>query len=174
MEIGFTVVCRDREAEFRWFGQPRAPGTRGRLLSYYAFSGQTAVLLGRLHYRREVLARLGATLPPELAGPSGSNDAALALAVYCREGRAGLLRLEGDFSLVVHDGKEHRLLALRDPLGAYPLFWTQVDAGLGPEHQPATLARPPLQSHIGLRLLGRLLHDPAAGDVGHGVAAFGL
>jgi len=53
------------------------------------------------------------------------SDAALAQTLYKVDGIEGLCRLEGDFALACHDRTANRLVALRDPLGAYPLFWIQ-------------------------------------------------
>ncbi len=54
-----------------------------------------------------------------------ASDAALARACYRLEGIEGLCRLEGDFTLVCYDRTTQQLMALRDPMGAYPLFWMQ-------------------------------------------------
>jgi len=56
------------------------------------------------------------------------NDAALALTGYRHLGRASLERLEGDFALVIWDAETTELIGLRDPLGGYPLFWTQHES----------------------------------------------
>ncbi|MDB5670484.1 MAG: putative asparagine synthase, partial [Alphaproteobacteria bacterium] len=71
------------------------------------------LIAGRLHYR----------------APGGGSDAAVALEAYRRAGLAGLARLEGDFSLLLIDGERRRLVALRDPMGAYPLFWRRTPDG---------------------------------------------
>lgn len=54
-----------------------------------------------------------------------TSDAALAQACYRIEGVEGLCRLEGDFALACYDRTTQQLMALRDPMGAYPLFWIQ-------------------------------------------------
>jgi asparagine synthase (glutamine-hydrolysing) len=82
------------------------------------------VLLGRLHYRDDLLARLSGR-----AGLAGASDASLVLALFSQAGRRGLEDLEGSFALVVHDANEGRLFAQRDPLGAWPLYW--IDQGQG-------------------------------------------
>jgi asparagine synthase (glutamine-hydrolysing) len=95
------------------------------LLSMHDADGCRAALMGRLYYRAERLAEL-ADRAGDQRQASETNDAALALGVYRRHGRAGLSRLEGDFALIVWDGREKRLVGMRDPLGGYPLFWTQA------------------------------------------------
>jgi asparagine synthase (glutamine-hydrolysing) len=124
MQVGFTVICKDQEVEFRFLGR-RLDDPRS-LVSLCQCADHTAVLMGRLDYRREFLAKLGPQLPAELARECATNDAALALAAYRCQGRDGVARLEGDYSLVIWDGRQQRLLGSRDPLGGYPLFWTQA------------------------------------------------
>jgi asparagine synthase (glutamine-hydrolysing) len=82
-------------------------------------SHTTAVLLGRILYRADLLARL-----PAVAHLRDASDAELALAAYRQLGRRGLELLEGEFSLVIHDGLQGRLWAQRDPFGCWPLFWS--------------------------------------------------
>jgi asparagine synthase (glutamine-hydrolysing) len=125
MSIGFTVVCGAPGVDFRFLG--RRPG-EGTLLSFSQDHAVAAVLLGRLHYRRTLLSHLGAALPEELARGGDHSDATLALAAYRQGGLDELARLEGDFALVLWDGRARRLLGMRDPLGGYPLFWAQ-DSG---------------------------------------------
>jgi asparagine synthase (glutamine-hydrolysing) len=121
MNVGFSIVCHaDGPVELR-LSLPDAGGLRGPALVTWAQDreAQAAVaLVGRLYYREEVFARLGAEAPPE-DGP----DAALALAVYRRHGLEGLKQLEGEHALVVWDGRRRLLLAQRDPFGSYPLCW---------------------------------------------------
>ncbi len=121
MNVGFTVFARGGEAEFA----VRDPGLADRppLVTQGASPGLHAVLMGRLYYREELRARLqSAALEPGHA--SGDSDAALALAVYRERGIDGLECLEGDFALVVWDSGAQRLIAMRDPMGAYPVFHT--------------------------------------------------
>lgn len=118
MTIGFTILRNAGGVELR-LAQPEGPArTRPALVSLARDRRGAAVLLGRLLYRDDVLARL-----PEPRAGNEASDAELALAVYRHEGQNGLERLEGEFSLVVWDSVQRRLLALRDPLGAWPLFW---------------------------------------------------
>jgi asparagine synthase (glutamine-hydrolysing) len=142
MQVGFTVVCRDRDVEFQILG--RDAGDPRSLVSFHRFGNLAAILMGRLHYRKEVLAQVGPDLPQRLARECQADDAALAVAAYRLWGREGLTRLEGDFSVVVWDGGEQRLLASRDPLGGYPLFWTQTGTtlALGTSLQPLLTLRP--------------------------------
>jgi asparagine synthase (glutamine-hydrolysing) len=82
-------------------------------------SRTAAVLLGRLFYRDDLLARLAGR-----EDLRGASDADLALGAYRHLGRAGLEGLEGEFALAVWDGERRRLWLQRDPLGSWPLYWS--------------------------------------------------
>ncbi len=110
MLAGFTALWDgEGRVEFRVHG-PRAAEGRPRLVTaaHDAPSGAAALLVGGLLYRDD----------------ADGSDAALALAAYRRGGVAALERLEGEFALLVWDGAARRLIALRDPLGSWPLFWS--------------------------------------------------
>ena len=81
------------------------------------------MLAGRLHYRKETLTKLVTDPASESIGESDINDAALALSLYLKHGAHGLVHLEGDFALLIWDGKQRCFVARRDPFGAYPLYW---------------------------------------------------
>jgi asparagine synthase (glutamine-hydrolysing) len=122
MQVGFAVVIRGEAAEIQFYG--RRPNEPRSLVAHTRHGRRHAVLMGRLTYRSELLARL----PPELAAPA--DDAALALAAYRHWGPQGLARLEGCFALAIWDGDEGLLLGARDPFGGYPLFWTRHPDGV--------------------------------------------
>ena len=117
MRVGFCITSDDQGVCFRSLGT----ASLGRLLSFGQTAEAAAVVVGRLHYRRELFDALG------LAAGAGDtmDDAALALAAYQRWGRPGLERLEGCFSLVVWDARERQLYGRRDLLGGFPLYWGQ-------------------------------------------------
>src|SRR5262249_24949694 len=97
------------------------------LVAQAAAAGVRAVLMGRLYYRKEL--RVGLDLAvlkynSRVGNHEEESDAVLALAVYRRHGIEGLDRLEGDFALVIFDEGARRLLAMRDPMGGYPIFYT--------------------------------------------------
>jgi asparagine synthase (glutamine-hydrolysing) len=121
MTVGFTVFCWHGKAEFH----PCDHGLKGRpaLVTQATIPGMCAVLMGRLYYRTDL--RIGLDLGGVgLCNPAADNDAALALAVYHQRGLEGLERLEGDFALAIWDAGEQRLVAVRDPMGGYPIFYT--------------------------------------------------
>jgi asparagine synthase (glutamine-hydrolysing) len=85
----------------------------------------TVILIGRLYYRSEQLARLRGKIDEQTLALCGDEDAELALATYRADGVDGLCSLEGDFALACFDGKSNRLMAIRDPMGGYPIFWAR-------------------------------------------------
>lgn len=118
MSPGFALFARKGCLDIG--ARPASHSRPSRLLTWARADGEGALLLGRLHYVAEYCARLA---DPRV-GP-GSSHAAVALAGYRAEGLAALERLEGEFSLLVWNLKSRVVLAMRDPLGAYPLFWCE-------------------------------------------------
>jgi asparagine synthase (glutamine-hydrolysing) len=122
--VGFSFTHRSGGAEIQVF-RPQTD-VHPSLVGFIDTPAATCALLGRLYYRQELVADLDPS-PSDGIDPSAApNDAALALAVYRQFGAKGLERLEGDFSLVLWDAREGRVIAVRDPMGGYPLFWTEV------------------------------------------------
>jgi asparagine synthase (glutamine-hydrolysing) len=80
---------------------------------------------GNLHNREDLQSDLG-----EFLVPPASNDAELVLAAYQRWGEDFLRRLRGAFALVIWDSSREVLLCLRDPIGTYPMFYTENQDGL--------------------------------------------
>ena len=120
---GFRLVARPLGVEGYLYAEQ--PGQADGLLAVAQEGPQTMLLVGRLHYRDEPLARVRGRVETRLWAQCQGNDAALALAVYQLGGLEGLCGLEGDVALAGYDGTARQLVALRDPLGAYPLFWLQ-------------------------------------------------
>jgi asparagine synthase (glutamine-hydrolysing) len=128
MRDGFTMVwSRSGRLTLQLTRVAGTPSLRPALVStaHHRAGQLTLVLLGQLYYREDLLRRL----PPEAMQP-GSSDAHLALAAYRLGGRRGLEGLEGEFTLALWDGATQKLLALRDPTGAWPLFWLAEADGL--------------------------------------------
>jgi asparagine synthase (glutamine-hydrolysing) len=121
MNIGFAVLADAAGASVGLYGAP-APG-RLPLIAVADEGGVRCVLMGRLYYRADLVARLAA------APAERDNPAALALALYRQSGAAGLEALEGDFALALHDSGARRLVAMADPMGGYPLFWIRRAGG---------------------------------------------
>jgi asparagine synthase (glutamine-hydrolysing) len=106
--VGFTVRAGASGAGFETWSDP--PELARRLISFARRGPFTIALLGRLYYRPE---------------RDVESDAALAAALYDEGGLPALERLEGEFVLAAHDAHAKRVVALRSPIGAYPLFWLQ-------------------------------------------------
>lgn len=73
----------------------------------------------RLDNRAELGEALGLSAP----ALSRLSDAAVALEAYLAWGEAAFPRLLGDFTLAVWDGRNHRVVCARDPLGIRPLYY---------------------------------------------------
>ncbi len=52
------------------------------------------------------------------------SDTEVILAAYLCLGDEFLARLDGEYAFVIHDHRDGRVLAARDPFGVKPLFWT--------------------------------------------------
>jgi asparagine synthase (glutamine-hydrolysing) len=122
-------------------------------------SGRTCLLVGRLHYKEDLL-----RVHRSLAGLTFPSDAALALAVFGAGGPQGLARLEGEFSLAVGDPAAGCLFVRRDPLGSWPLYWTNAGGRLLAGTGLLDLARRLGSSRVNLDNLGDFLMWPFAGS----------
>ncbi|HEY0844908.1 MAG TPA: asparagine synthase (glutamine-hydrolyzing) [Noviherbaspirillum sp.] len=70
-------------------------------------------------------------------------------------------KLNGQFALAVYDGKHHRLLLARDPVGVCPLFYTVVDdCLLFASEIKGLLAHPAVSRELNLRGLDQILAFP--------------
>jgi asparagine synthase (glutamine-hydrolysing) len=123
MEVGFTVFSKGEKVELHLFNHQvhDCPA----LVTHYHTPDYTVVFMGRLYYRAELLAKLASLRLPGATDSCEANAAALVLATYCCFGMAGITHLEGDFAVVIWDARAKRLVAARDPLGGYPLFWVE-------------------------------------------------
>jgi asparagine synthase (glutamine-hydrolysing) len=117
MRVGFCITGDNETVRFSLLGR----SSLGRLLAIERARSVTAIMVGRLHYRDDLIGAL--------AGRGNSldtaNDVTLILEAYRRWGREGLSRLEGCFALAVWDASERRLYARRDLMGGFPLYWGQ-------------------------------------------------
>lgn len=119
----------------------------------FARAGRVAVLFeGTLYNRVELQAEAGLV-------PPAQNDAAVLLSAYARWGRDLPAHVKGVFALVVWDGANGSILAVRDPLGQYPLFYaavpgrgvllsTSIDALLADSRVSRAVSRPALADHL--------------------------
>lgn len=82
-------------------------------------TGTAAFFMGKLYYKQDLKTRFHC-----VGKQNFPSDAALILALFQQAGVEVLKQLEGEFVLVIFDGLKQRLLALRDAMGNYPLYWT--------------------------------------------------
>lgn len=105
---------------------------------------------GVLHNRAELATSLGI---------ESASEAGLLLAAYNKWGVELTRRVKGIFSIVIWDGLQRRLFAIRDPLGAYPLFFargsgdrllvsTSIDALVNHPSVDASVNRAALADHL--------------------------
>ena len=117
MQGGFEISIRNDGHLSGCVFEPTANASR--LVSYAVDgAGTVAIVVGRIFYRRELPQR------SRRGDVSTESDAEIALAAYRTSGERGLAQLEGEFSVVVVDRFERRVLVRRDPLGTFPLYWT--------------------------------------------------
>lgn len=95
----------EREPADRWYRADRP--------------GVTVLLFGHLYADSPVLTG------DETVDGRRDNPAEAVAAGYSRWGVGVLSRLRGNFAIVIHDASRGRLLAVRDPLGVVPLFYTR-------------------------------------------------
>ncbi len=93
---------------------------------------------GWLVNRPDVERRLPRPCPP----PEG--DAELVLERYRLGGAPSLTELRGSFAVVVWDGESDTLVATRDPIGTFPLFWAETGSALVLSSATDTLLAPSL------------------------------
>ena len=119
MRTGFEVILgASGKAKFHLFSPNQYPKESLVTFAQHSTTGIGAVLMGRLYYQDDLKAHFSQAFEQNFA-----SDAALVLAIFEHYGAKGLEKLEGEFALVVFDPEKQCLLALRDPLGNYPLYW---------------------------------------------------
>lgn len=116
--------------------------------------GVHGFVAGLLHNRKELAAELGLD--------RSKSEAAAIVAAYQRWGEALPVRLEGVFAVVVWDEEAETLLAVRDALGSYPLFYAEGGGDLYVSNSIDTLLVQPgvsdtvnlfaLADHLGHRM----------------------
>jgi asparagine synthase (glutamine-hydrolysing) len=114
-----VVAPAARQPEFHTYSA--RPELAARLLSVAELGPIRVSMLGQLHYRAPLVAR-SSRVRVQRADPS---DAELIACLVNEYGLAALGELEGDYALACFDASAQRLVCARDPLGAYPLFWTE-------------------------------------------------
>jgi asparagine synthase (glutamine-hydrolysing) len=114
-----------------WLASYRDGGTsHGKSLSLVGSPGQSlpaqaedafcSVIFHGVLYNR-------ADLSDYASDSSMENDAAIVLKTYRRLGENLLHKIKGIFALIIQDRAREVLLAARDPLGVYPLFYACIE-----------------------------------------------
>ena len=114
-EPGYLVIASDTGVFIKLFGDDPLVGLAEE-------SGFVALIFGRLTYRDELAARIGAD--------AQSSDAQLVLAAFRKSGAKALEELEGDFAVVAIDVRAGRVETVRDPMGGYPVYWSETAGGV--------------------------------------------
>ena len=100
---------------------PRLLRTDGAPAAAVELNGCAAVFDGVLHDRAELGRELGLETTAEVE---------LVLAAYLRWGDDAAEHLSGTFAWAVWDGRQEKLFAVRDQVGAWPLFYAEREGGL--------------------------------------------
>jgi asparagine synthase (glutamine-hydrolysing) len=90
----------------------------GGLPPSIATRGPSQAIFDGWLYNHEELRALG-------KAPDDADNAAVLLHAYDAVGKELVPRIRGRFTLLVWDGDADELVAVRDPLGTYPLFWAE-------------------------------------------------
>ncbi|MGE0423677.1 MAG: asparagine synthase-related protein [Reyranellaceae bacterium] len=150
-DVGLCLTAGRGDAELRLFG---ATGHSPTSLLQVASQGDTqACLLGRLYYRADLAQRLPRLSAPDRSAP----DVRWVLAAYAAFGDEIGAVLEGEFAVVILDRRRQRIVALRDPCGGYPLYWTRTADGVGVASLLRPLADLKQTTEIDRELLGEIL-----------------
>jgi asparagine synthase (glutamine-hydrolysing) len=153
-----TMACRGPDDSGIWTGPHAALGHRrlavidiegGRQpMSYDTGGGEVALAYTGEIYNyvelREELRRRGHTFRTR-------SDTEVVLHAYLEWGDALAERLNGMYAFVVWDGREERLLLVRDRLGVKPLYYSTTDDGVLFGSEPkAILAHPDVEKAVDL------------------------
>ena len=119
MRIGFEVILEiDKKAEFNVFPSRKFPKNSLITFAQDSTTEIAVVLMGRIYYHNDLKNHFPKAFASDL-----TSDSALVLAIFRHYGSQALEQLEGEFALVIFDPQKQCLLALRDSLGNYPLYW---------------------------------------------------
>lgn len=122
-EIDLALPCG--QSQLRLTGLTAVGPARSRLMTMAQNgSGQTAVVIGRLHYHADLRRRCGLALDPDSA-----TAAEWVLATFGSGGTPALNRLEGEFGLILHDQRSGTVRLQRSPVGDVPLYYAPLPQG---------------------------------------------
>ena len=164
--VGFKVKY-DPTTGLKFASAAPANNAQSRLLSIAKSDDLLVLLLGRLYYQDDLRSKCRQWLDPK---DPGCADAALALAAY----RAGVIeKLEGDFAVVIWDARKQLFIALRDPLGGFPLFWGINQESVSVSTSLTALAKSLPKSSLNRDYLAEYLAFPSYRDeIGSEICAY--
>lgn len=113
MQTGVILICEPARDEIHCF-EANGKG-RPACLSFVQNSDGWVLFWGSLFYHHSPRHQ-----------PSAHCDTAAAVVWnrFTEKGLHGLAALEGEFVFVLRDRQRNRTVAMRDPMGSYPLFWS--------------------------------------------------
>lgn len=114
------------------------------IIHFHETNGIELILIGRLYYHEDLINRCRIPALDPRKTLLTTNPAALALVAYQHFGTAMFDFLEGEYALCLRDRSQQIVLAARDPMGNYPLFWKKN----GTELQISSSLRPLLRGGI--------------------------
>ncbi len=164
MCLGFTIISRPIDLEVH-LSTPDARDSPA-LVAFFQWGNSFALLMGRLYYQQDVLSKLVPRCPADLLSVCASNAAAVALAVYRHLGLGSLDCLEGDFALAIWDAEHAQLIGMRDPMGGYPLFWTDSKGTIALSTSLRSLLTLHMQHELNREYIADFLMMPAPGQEG--------
>ena len=144
---GFVLALAGSEASLTVSDQSEPAASQA---SVWRTPEREFVVLGRLYYRADRLQWLRKRILAAELESCRMSDAAMAASLFREGGLDALATLEGDFVAAGFDRTQRRLVALRDPIGPYPLFWA-ANGGM-------------LATSTSIRLLADHLRDPAVDE----------
>lgn len=100
----FITLTTEKKANFKIFNPDKY------LIKVVDVSDKyTVILIGKVYYQDK---------------KGTQSDADIILKLFKTKSIEGLKQLEGEFIYTIIDYQKNRILAYRDPLGSYPLYWT--------------------------------------------------
>ena len=122
MRPGFEVtLTATGEAKFQLYFPENTESSSKYLVSFAQnfITKMAAVVMGKIYYQDKLKSNFLQKSKREI-----NSDADLVLVVFRDYGLAALEKLEGEFALVIFDPENSCLVALRDHLGSWPIYWT--------------------------------------------------
>ena len=121
IDAGFVLTLAGSDASLAVSKEPQPIASH---TSVWRACDREYVVLGRLYYRDDRLQWLRTRIASAELDACRVSDAAMVATLFREGGVHALAALEGDFVAAGFDRVRRQLVAIRDPIGPYPLFWT--------------------------------------------------